>query len=391
MTTYADAGVNIDLGNDASKILYNASRLTWVNREGALGEVIVPTNDFSGLRYIDVSGLPKGTVMNIGFDSVGTKIEVAERVGRHETVGYDLFAMICEDVLVRGAEPVLVGSILEVNTLRNKEKSYIDFVRQLAVGYVNAACEAGVAVVNGEVAEVGARVNGYGDFNYNWGAGVVWFANKDKLFTGMEIKEGDSLIGLKEEGFRSNGLSLVRKIMWENHGDDWHTIPWKHGNQTLGDLTLTPSRIYTRAVVDMIGGYYSPTNVAIHGVAHITGGGIPEKLGRVLKPSGFGAEIDSPFEPTEFMRYVQADGSVLDEEAYKTWNMRHGMIIISPESQKVIDVAQQYGIEAKRIGYISDKPGIRIVNRGAFNPENCKNLSEKSPYKKLQGLGVLEF
>src|SRR3989338_3602036 len=157
MTIYADAGVNRDLGDDVSRILYNAAKLTWDNRKGRLGELIVPFDDFSGVRAIDVSGLPKGTLMNIGFDGVGTKMELAERVRDHRTIAYDLFAMVCDDAVVRGAEPVLIGSILDVNSLGTLDKPFIEEVRQLAEGYIGAAKAANVAIVNGEVAELGSR------------------------------------------------------------------------------------------------------------------------------------------------------------------------------------------------------------------------------------------
>ncbi len=368
-TTYADSGVNIDLGDDVSKILYNAAKQTWSNRKGRLGEVIVPFDDFTGVRAIDVSNLPVGTLMNIGFDGVGTKIELAERVKYHRTIAYDLFAMVCDDAVVRGAEPVLVGTVLDVNSLGTSDKPFIEEVRQLAEGYISAAKQANVAVVNGEVAELRSRVGGYGDFNYNWGAGVVWFAKKDRMFTGREIKEGDYLVGLREEGFRSNGLSLVRKIMKSNHGENWHQVPWKKGNISLADLALTPSKIYTAAVVDMFGGYDGEPKTEVHGVAHITGGGVPSKLGRVLKPSGLGAIIDSPFEPSEFMEYAQALGNVSDVEAYKTWNMGQGMIIVTPKPKEAIRIASHYGIRAQNIGRVTSEQGIRIENRGAFCPD----------------------
>ena len=368
-TTYADSGVNIDLGDDVSKILYNAAKQTWDNRKGRLGEVIVPFDDFTGVRAIDVSNLPAGTLMNIGFDGVGTKMELAERVKNHRTIAYDLFAMVTDDAVVRGAEPVLIGSILDVNSLATSDKSFIEEVRQLAEGYIGAAKAANVAIVNGEVAELGSRVGGFGPFNYNWGAAVVWFAKKDRMFTGKEIKEGDYLVGLREEGFRSNGLSLVRKIMKNNHGDNWHQVPWKRGNASLADLALTPSKIYTGAVVDMFGGYDRQPKTEVHGVAHITGGGVPGKLGRVLKPSGLGAVIDTPFEPSEFIEYTQALGGVPDVEAYKTWNMGQGMIIVTPKPDEVIKVATDYVIQAQNIGRVTKEQGIRIKNRGAFCPD----------------------
>jgi phosphoribosylformylglycinamidine cyclo-ligase len=364
---YAQSGVNINLGDDVSKILYNAAKQTWDNRKGKLGEVIVPFDDFSGVRAIDVSNLPAGTLMNIGFDGVGTKMELAERIKDHRTIAYDLFAMVCDDAVVRGAEPVLIGTILDVNSLGTSEKPFIEEVKQLAEGYINAAKAANVAIVNGEVAELGSRVGGFGHFNYNWGAGVVWFAKKERMFTGREIKEGDYLVGLREEGFRSNGLSLVRRIMrnFNYHGENWHEKIWR-GSKNLGKMVLIPSKIYTAAVVDMFGGYEREPKTEVHGVAHITGGGIPGKLGRVLKPSGLGAIIDSPFEPSEFVNYVQSIGEVTDAEAYKTWNMGQGMIVITPKPDEVIKISESHGITAKTIGIVSKDKIIKIKNKGAF-------------------------
>ncbi len=356
--------------NDASKVLYEAAKLTWKNRTGKLGEVVEIFADFSGLRAINVGGLPNDTYMNINFDGVGTKIELGERIAKHDTVAYDLLAMVCDDAVVRGAEPVIVGSILDVKSLGDGDNSYLDFVKQLAVGYINAAREANVAIVNGEVAELGARVNGYGPFNYNWGAGVVWFARKSRMLTGYEIKEGDKLVGLREKGFRSNGLSLVRKILKAAHGEEWHKEPYKDGSgsnhegQSFGELALHPSQIYSAAVVGMLGGFDGESQAQVHGVAHVTGGGIPGKLGRVLKPSGLGAYLDDLFEPCDLMKYCQEKGNVADAEAYRTWNMGQGMIIITPSPEEVIKVADHHSIESKVIGEVTKEAGIRIRNKG---------------------------
>ena len=363
-TSYADSGVNIELGDDVSKILYNAAKETWKNRKGKLGELIVPFDDFTGVRAIDVSNLPKGTLMNMGFDGVGTKIEIAERVGDFSTIAYDLFAMVCDDAVVRGAEPVLIGSILDVNSLGKNDENYIEQVRGLAKGYIKAAEAAGVAVVNGEVAELGNRVGGYGPFNSNWGAAVTWFAKKDRMFTGYEIKKGDYIVGFDEKGFRSNGLSLVRRIMVNNFGEDWHkTLARENTNyfsgEELAKAILQPSKIYTKAV--MFGGYSGEPKAEIHGVAHITGGGLPGKLGRILKPSGLGAIIYAPMGPSKIMEICQNLGNVSDEEAYKTWNMGQGMVIITPEPKKVISIASKYNIRAGTIGVVSNEIGKKIL------------------------------
>jgi phosphoribosylformylglycinamidine cyclo-ligase len=334
------------------------------NRKGRIGEVTTPHDDFSGLRYI--KGLPPDAILGTNFDGVGTKIEVAERLwsytgdpSYHRGIASDLFAMVCDDAVVRGAEPVLVGSILDANKL------YPAVVEQLAEGMVDAALEARVAVINGETAELGDRVGGYGDIRYNWGASVVWVAKEERLIDGSCVEAGDALVGFRETGFRSNGLTLVRKILRDRYGKRWHEK--EHEGENVAETVLTPSCIYTPVVVDVVGGYENTPWASVKAVAHITGGGIPEKLGRALRPSGYGADISDPFEPPEFMHYCQEIGNVDDAEAYRTWNMGNGMVVVTPEPDNVIVLAKEHGIHAKRIGEVRKRRGIRIRNRGALS------------------------
>jgi len=356
---YTKSGVNIKLGDKASKILYEAAKQTFRNRQGNIGEIIVPFDDFSGVRAIDVSALPAGSLMCMGFDGIGTKVEIAQRMNNHSTIAFDLFAMVCDDAIVRGAEPVLIGSVLDVNSLGDN----IDLptIKQLADGYVKAAKQANVAVINGELAELGNAVGGYGNFKYNWCAGLIWFANKDKLFTGKEIQVNDSIVVLEEKGFRSNGLSLARKVFQEKYGDDWHNKEFE--GEKLGNLVLTPSTIYSKAVIHLHGGFKSKGTCKIHGIAHITGGGIPGKLGRVLKPSGYGAELNNLFEPCKAMKHCQEIGNIEDKETYKTWNMGQGLIIITPEPEKVIKELTNFNINAKIAGKITKEKKIKIKSK----------------------------
>lgn len=340
---YKQAGVDIELGDDASKIMYEAARKSWGNRKG-IGEIFSPNKNFSGIRVIDVSNLPRGTVLSMGFDGVGTKVEIAQRLGKHDTIGFDLLAMTCDDAVMAGGEPILVGSVLDVNSLSGN----IDAVRQLAAGYAAAAKEAGVAIINGELAELGAHVGGHGKFNYAWSSTVIWLGKKDRLFDGSKIKPGQAIVALKEDGFRSNGFSLVRKILANSKDKK----AWEHA--------LTPSRIYSKAVVEMFGGYNGIPKADVTGVAHITGGGIPGKLGRVLKPRGYGAIINNPFRPPEIMEFCIKKGKVDIPEAYRTWNMGQGMLIITGTPDKVLKIAKKHGIEAQVAGEVTDKPGITI-------------------------------
>lgn len=360
---YRDAGVNLEWGNDASKILYNAAKTTWDNRKGTLGEVISPTKGFSGLRGIRVGGLPEDTISNMNFDGVGTKMELAERLMKHDTIAFDLFAMVCDDAAIRGAEPVLIGSVLDVRSLGVMERLFLQELNQLAQGYIAAAKAANVAIVNGEVAELGARVTGYGDFNYNWSAGLVWFAREERLITGLDVQPGDKIVAFREHGFRSNGLSLVRKILQRLYGDNWHQI--MIALRALAEKILTPSTIYSPILVDLFGGVLGEPTGKINAAAHITGGGIPEKLGRALEPSGYGAALTDLFDPPEIMQQLQEMGEVGDEDFYKTWNGGQGMLVVTPEPDTVINIAKRYGVEAQIVGGVVEEPGITIISKAS--------------------------
>ncbi len=379
MGSYAAAGVDLSLGDRASRILYEAAQKTWKTRKGRLGDVLVPFDDFSGLRAIDVSELPQGTWMMLGFDGVGTKVEVAERMNQHDTVAFDLFAMVCDDAVIRGAEPVLVGSILDVSRLAQRPPAHGDFleqIRQIAQGYTAAALEADVAIVNGELAEMGQRVQGYSDFSYNWGASVLWFARQDRMLTGQKVRPGDSIVALSEEGFRSNGLSLVRRTLEEHYGERWHETRWQ--GTLLGQGVLAPSRIYTRAVVEMTGGYTQTPSAQIHAAAHITGGGIPSKLARTLRPSGCGALLEAPLSPPSLMLHCQELARISDAEAYRTWHMGHGMLVITPQPGPVLEIAQKYRIPAQLIGQTTEEPGIHIRSQGCQSPHTLLSFFEET-------------
>ncbi len=377
--------VNIELGDNISRMLYEASKQTHQNRPGLLVEF---HESFSGARAIPANMLtdPENMFLNLGFDGVGTKVEVSERLDDHSVVAFDLFAMVCDDAVVRGAEPVAIGSILDVRQLGDPDdpesvEHAKTAVRQLALGYVAAAGAAGVVVVNGEVAELGDRVGGYDglthNFNYNWGAAVLWFAHKDRLLTGHQISEGDSLVGLAEHGFRSNGITDVRKAMLEHYGTDWqHQVIEGLGGLSLGRLVQVPSTIYSKFVTDLTGGYdiQRESKANVTGVAHITGGGQPSKLGRMLEASGLGATIDNPIDPPEIMRHVQELREFTDEIAYSKWHMGPGMVIATSEPEKVLTTAQNHGLEAHAIGQVTEEPGIRIRNRGSVQNEEWLNF-----------------
>ena len=357
--TYAAAGVDLERGDAASRLLYEAARRTWAQRRDRLGAVIIPHDDFSGIRGIEVGGLPPGTVMGMGFDGIGSKIEIAERMGVWNTLAHDLVAMVCDDAVTQGGEPVVLGTVLDVNRVA------LDAIAQIAEGYVSAAAAGGVAVLNGELAECGPRLSGYGDFTCSWGAGVVWFGRRERLLSGAAVRAGDAVVGLAETGCRSNGYTLLRRILQRQHGDDWHAVPF--GGSTLGELALQPSVIYARAVVDMLGGVEGEPRATLHGVVHVTGGGVPGKLGRLLRRAGLGADISSPLAPGPLLGYLQERGPVSDREAYRVWNMGHGMLLCTPQPDAALAVAERHGLTAQVVGRITTEPGIRLRSRGRFD------------------------
>lgn len=362
---YGKAGVNVDIEAEASRLMHEASKKSFENRKGKIGEIVAPIDDFAALKMVSAGNLPADTFFSVGFDTVGTKAEIAERTGVFNTIAFDLFAMVCDDAVLRGGEPVLVGTTLDVKTLGNDD-SRLPILKELAEGYVAAAKEANVAIINGEIAQMGSLLSGYGDFPFHWGAACVWFAKKKNLLTGMEIKAGDTVIALKEHGFRCNGLSLVRKTFEDAHGAKWHETPFE--GKTLGLHVLTPSIIYSRFVVGLHGGMETEGVSPLHGVAHITGGGIPEKLGRVLRASKLGARLTDLYEMPSIMVEAQKTGQIPDADAYRAWNMGQGMLLITPKPDDVLAYAKAHGVSAKVAGVITEEPGITLVSRGVEKP-----------------------
>jgi len=304
-------------------------------------------------------------------DGIGTKVEVSERLKDHTQIARDLFAMACDDAVVRGGEPLALASVLDVRQLDDSDYTRLA-INQLAEGYVDAAREAGVVVVNGETAELGSRVGGYGPFNYNWCATVLWAAHKDRLLTGHGILPGHTLVGLVEEGFRSNGITDVRNAMLEGYGKNWHDVVVPElGKLSLGSLVQKPSTIYSRFVTTLTGGFDLSVDpkAIVTGVSHITGGGQPSKLGRMLEPSGYGVIINDPIDPPEIMLLAQDIRGFSDRQSYGKWHMGPGMVIVTPEPNKVIAEATRFGILAKAIGEVTEEPGIKIRNRGLEQKE----------------------
>ena len=367
---YAQAGVDVGIEAQASVIMYEACRATFQNRAGKIGEVRTLTDSFSGSKFVPIGGLPLGSCMFMGFDGAGTMVEVAQRVQDHSTIGWHLMAMLADDAPVRGGEAALMGSVLDLKSLGMDER-HLPKVRELADGLVAAASAAGVSVINGEIAQMGARVSGYGDFPFIWGGACVWFAREDRLFTGMEIQVGDAVVMFAEPSVRTNGISLMHKVFSQYHGDEWHNQAF--GKSTLGVELMQAPVIYSRLATHLRGGFSGEPAAKIHGFCHITGGGIPEKMRRLLRPSGLGAKLTRLCAPPpivlhcqELTQLTRTEGTkpISDFDCYGTWGMGNGYAAITPEPGKVIAEAALFGVDAKNAGPITQQPGIIIVSQG---------------------------
>lgn len=344
MATYKDSGVDVELGDRCSKMAYDAAKATFVSRVGKIGQPVVQEGGFTGM-------LDMGEFFMIqNDDGVGTKIEVAEKMRKFDTLGFDLIAMVADDGICVGAEIVSITNTLDSPALNE------NMVEGLMAGLKKAAIEQKIVVPGGELAELGNALNGA-----VWNATAVGVVEKDKVITGEDIKEGDIIIGLKTDGIRSNGLSLARYILKEQFGEDWVNKDYGDGG-TWGEVILTPCKIYHRALLNILGGYKEERKINIKGIVHNTGGGIRGNLPRLLKDKGFGAELDNLIEPHEFMLRMMEYGRVERDEAYKTWNMAVGMmLVVDPvDADKTLDYLSDQDIEAQVIGKVTSGSEIKF-------------------------------
>jgi phosphoribosylformylglycinamidine cyclo-ligase len=282
---YRASGVDVRLGDEASRMLFEAARSTWVNRQGRFGEIKTLQAHFRTARYFDVQPVSATTCLGSNFDGIGTKIELAERLETYDGLAHDLLAMVCDDAAVQGAEPVHVGSVLDT------AKVDLKIVEQVAVGLVGAAADAQVAIINGELAELPGRISGYGSSPLNWNAACFWAADREKLKSWSRATGGDVVVGVAER------------------------------------FAAQPSIIYSRFLLSLTGGLTGAWTAGLRGIIHVTGGGL---LGRALyycHTNGVRLRIGDDLRPPQPMRDICELGGVNLDEAYRTWNMGIGLLI----------------------------------------------------------------
>ena len=345
MSSYKKAGVDIKAGDNASKIAYNYAKSTFSSRKGMIGEPVMDEGSYAGLIDMGEFYLVQCD------DGVGTKIEIAERIGKYDTLGYDLLAMVADDAVCLGAETISISNTIDTN------KVDAEIIDGLMKGLAKACIEQKVIISGGEIAEVGKSVNGY-----IWNATAVGILEKNKMITGENIEPGDKIISLKENGFRSNGFSLVRYILENKFGKDVYLQESPFG-KNWGEVLLEPSKIYSAELLKILGRFGEKRKVEIKGISHITGGGIAGNFSRIIKKKKIGAIFDNLFEPSKMVKKIQKLGNVSEEEAYKTWNMGNGMmLVIAPDN--VDFVLQNLDVEAKVAGEIMEDQKIIIQTKG---------------------------
>jgi len=346
MADYKKAGVDIKMGDRASKIAYSFARSTFASRKNMIGEPVIDEGSFAGMMDMGDFYIVQGD------DGVGTKMEVAERIGKFDTLGYDLLAMVADDAICLGAETISISNTLDTN------KVDPDIIHDLMKGLAKACIEQKVVIPGGEIAEVGRSVNGN-----VWNATAIGVLEKEKTITGNDIKSGDKIIALREKGFRSNGFSLVRYILEKEFDVNVYNKPSPFG-KSWGEMILKPSIIYSSALLELLGRFGEDRKFNIKGVAHITGGGIPGNFNRILKQTGLGADFNDLFPPSAMVKEIQKIGNVSEAEAYKTWSMGNGMMLVV-SGEDADSVLEALTLEAKIVGIIIEEKKILIDTKGA--------------------------
>lgn len=341
MSNQEKSGLDIDLGNLCSKDAFGWAKKTFPNRTNKAGATGLEVDGvFSNMLQFGNQRI------GIASDGIGTKIELAERTGIYHTLGFDLVAMVADDLATAGFEPTNISNIIDVDKLDRVA------INSLMKGLAEACDYCGMSISGGEIAELGNRISGYGEgMHFNWCSTAIGILPNElkKPFDGTAVKAGDKVIALKSDGFRSNGFSLIRRVMEASFGDAWHNEIYE-GDQTWGEALLTPSLIYTPVITKMI-----HSEVQLSGVAHITGGGLIDNFQRVLKANGVGADLNSLFEPLPVMQRLMDLGNVAAEDAYLYWNMGNGMLVVAEESQvdKILEITEALGYQAQVAGTIT--------------------------------------
>ncbi|SJZ97074.1 phosphoribosylformylglycinamidine cyclo-ligase [Trichlorobacter thiogenes] len=302
--TYKEAGVDIEAGNSFVQKIKPLVKSTF------RPEVMTEIGGFGGLFSLNASKY-KNPVLVSGTDGVGTKLKLAFLADRHDTVGIDLVAMCVNDIVVQGAEPLFFLDYLATGKLDP------DKAAQIVAGIAEGCRQAGCALIGGETAEMPGF---YADGEYDIAGFTVGVVEKEQIIDGSSITVGNKLIGIGSSGLHSNGYSLARRIIFDHMGLTINSqLP--DSSKTVADELLTPTRIYVRAILNLL------KDFRINGIAHITGGGLLENVPRVL-PKGCAANVKlGSWTMPSIFTVMQEAGNVEQNEMYRTFNMGIGMVL----------------------------------------------------------------
>ena len=343
--TYKDAGVDISAGNalvDAIKPLAKATARS--GADSALG-------GFGGLFDLKAAGF-EDPILVAANDGVGTKLKLAIDTRRHDTVGIDLVAMCVNDLIVQGAEPLFFLDYFATGHLD------VNDARDVVAGIAKGCQQAGCALIGGETAEMPGM---YADGDYDLAGFSVGAAERGALLPRSDLGEGDVLLGLSSSGPHSNGYSLIRRVIERSGADLSGPAPFNN-TRTLGDALLEPTRIYVKPILAAL-----RETDALKALVHITGGGFPENIPRIL-PQGLGARIDlSTLTPPSVFGWLAHEGGIAMEEMLRTFNCGVGMIVAVSEehAQSVTDTLTREGEQVRQIGNLISSQTNEVVYDGA--------------------------
>ena len=337
--SYEAAGVNLEAGYEVVKRI--KKHVASTARAGVMGNI----GAFGGMFDLASLGY-KEPILVSGTDGVGTKLKIAFELDKHDTVGVDAVAMCVNDVLAQGAEPLF---FLDYVAVGHNEPYKVEAI---VSGVAEGCRQAGCALIGGETAEMPGMYEG-GEYDIaGFTCGVV---ERSKLIDGTKVAVGDVLVGIASSGVHSNGFSLVRKVVADG-GLDLHQAYPETGEKPLGEVLLTPTRIYVRQVLQVI------AECDVHGISHITGGGFDENIPRILL-DGQGVEVtEGSWEILPVFRLLERVGGLPHREMFNIFNMGIGMVIALPESdaQKAIDLLTAAGEKASVIGKVVEGEGVTI-------------------------------
>lgn len=336
MTTYRDAGVDIDAGDEL------VDRIKPLVRSTFRPEVLTDLGGFGGLFRLQ-AGKYREPVLVSGTDGVGTKLKIAFMMDKHDTVGVDLVAMCVNDIAVSGAEPLFFLDYFATGKLS------VSKAQEVVAGIAEGCRQAGCALIGGETAEMPSF---YPDGEYDLAGFAVGAVDRPKIIDGRHIVSGDAVIGLASSGLHSNGYSLARRVLFEQAKLTVAScLPELDG--TLGEVLLTPTRIYAKQILALVDQF------PIKGIAHITGGGITENLPRVFPKCVRARIARSAWSVPPIFDVIGRLGQVDREEMYRVFNMGIGLILVVPSDALpgVLARATALGDRAWQIGEIVSSTG----------------------------------